>query len=107
MCTYGGFWREIDIDIDFWNRATPTSKLALMFHELAHCYCTRGHDFADGTEYPEPKFMDFFSKCTTEPGYYPDGCPLSIMHPIIIEDTCVANHYNDYVNELFNRCDPW
>lgn len=117
LCTYGGDWREIDLDRPYWNRATWLTKIALLYHELAHAYCTRRHDWAKGKKYPDPEtqvMIDLFnperppmSLLWPPPGFYDDGCPTSLMHPTIIDDECTQKHYSEYVKEMFQRCDPF
>lgn len=114
-CSYRMSFREIDLDKDFWSRATWFSRTSLLYHELAHCYCNRDHDFGDGTLYPDDSLkyllQTLFKKTTFNlyrpAGYFEDGCPLSLMHPTIINDDCLRYHYNEYIEEMFNRCDPY
>lgn len=114
VCNYGSTFHEIDIDKAFWDEATNTQKDALMKHELSHCYCDRDHDWDEGKNYPEPshsdKKNDTFNVTLFTPnheGMYEDNCPLSLMYPIIPNDACVWAHYQDYSNEIFNRCKPY
>jgi hypothetical protein len=112
LTTYGdiGGWREIDLDIDFYNNSDSVIRTILLFHELSHAFCDREHDFSDGKTYPDPKDLWFVRRShkTLENGYYPDdGCPLSILYPIVLEEPCFLSHYNDYVKEMFNRCIVW
>jgi hypothetical protein len=51
--------------------------------------------------------LNWVSKGGPRPGYYDDGCPSTFMHPVILDDFCVANHFSDYSKEMFNRCKPW
>jgi hypothetical protein len=107
-CYYGNGWREIDIQALWWMESSNTSRLALLWHELSHCYCGRGHDF-EGKKYPEP---DEIKKLAKENklggvGYYPDLCSKSIMFPIILLDECIKIHYNDYIKEMFRDCRPF
>lgn len=117
LCTYGSGWREIDLDENYWKGATWLNKIALLYHELAHCYCDRSHDWADKKMYYDPEtqfFMDIFnperipmSLIRTPPGFFDDGCAMSLMHPTIIDDDCTKKHYDHYVREMFERCDPY
>lgn len=114
VCNYGRTFREIDIDQNFWDEATNTQKEALMRHELSHCYCNRDHDWAEGKTYPEPSHSDrkndIFNVTLFTPnheGMYEDNCPLSLMYPILPSDSCVWSHYQDYSNEIFQRCEPY
>lgn len=113
VCTYGGYFREIDLDIDFWNHRSKLSRLALVFHELTHCYCSRGHDFGEGKAYSEKLTETWRIAMRTRstkkgtPGYWDDGCATTIMHPILANDDCLKEHYQEYIEEMFDRCEPW
>lgn len=113
LCTYGGFFREIDIDISYWNRSTYMTKTTLLFHELTHCYCGRGHDYGKKKNYPETeaarivRALQWKVEGGPRPGYWEDGCPVSIMYPVVADDDCVKAHYDQYVKEMFDRCRPW
>lgn len=118
-CTYGGDWREIDIDRVFFSSKSYLQKKALLFHEMIHCYCTRSHTYGSKarTPYPDGLFGRFVEKMTsekddpvipeTERPYFDDGCARSIMHPLIVSSNCMFNHYSHYIDEMFNRCRPW
>lgn len=100
LTSYGlGGFREIDIDLPYWEASTLTARKILLFHELTHAYCDREHDFNDGEEYEKGEDQ--------KKGLYKDGCPLSIMYPFIISDSCFMGHYDEYINEMFNRCEPF
>lgn len=109
LCHYAFGYRQIELDGPFFSQADANQRLALVFHELTHCYCTRSHDYKDG-KYPESKAeQEEEWKYRTEhggdrPGYFPDGCPVSIMAPIVVESYCVQSHYATYVTEMFDRC---
>lgn len=104
LCHYQHFFREIDIDPIIWGRLTDISKTVLIWHELTHCYCYRDHDYAEGKEYSSATEGEPKEKIL---GYYPDKCPLSIMSPVIIEDSCFIAHFVDYQHEQFDRCKPY
>jgi len=112
LCHYGGYFREIDVDIGYWNRSTFISQRTLLFHELTHCYCGRGHDYDDGAKYKElaDSYIVEGPICTVmdvSPGFYDDLCPKSLMFPSVLEDECVNKHYNEYIKEMFQRCRPY
>ena len=113
ICTQGLGFHEIDIDEDWWNMSTKISHMSLLYHELSHCYCEREHDWGTGTAYPEiakerfEEVIDSLRKGETPPGRYEDGCPLSILYPIVLDNQCFIGHYSDYVIEMFNRCTAW
>lgn len=114
-CTYQTDFREIDLDKVYWSRTTWLSKVALLYHELTHCYCERGHDFDEGEAYPENVLQTllgrYLVKIPLSPlrpaGYMDDFCPKSVMHPIIMDDECFEKHYGYYVKEMFARCKPF
>lgn len=113
LCHYLLGAREIDIDRNFWAHASPVERETLLWHELTHCFCDRDHDFGKGQNYPEVKLQTVVKHeinrltCTAEVGYLEDGCPKSIMHPVILDEGCMTEHYSYYINEMFDRCDPW
>jgi hypothetical protein len=107
-------FREIDIDNKYWATSSSAEKTTEMYHELTHCLCGRDHDFGKDQRYPEPETLEIFvvikNMCVekTEPkGLYEDGCPLSVMYPRILSGNCLSLHYNDYIKEMFDRCNPW
>lgn len=104
LTTYGKKFREIDIDPDYFENSTEVRKETLIFHELTHGYCYRGHTWGDDQVYPE--YLDWHGKKPTE-GYYKDGCPLSLMFPVVLDDYCTLTHFGEYVVEMFHNCDPY
>lgn len=113
LCTYGRGWRTIDIDKDFFKNATSERRKILLYHELTHCYCDRGHDWGNGEKYISPETERLLASFDSrpfyirEPGYYLDQCPISIMHPIIVEQGCIVDHQDDYLQEMWKRCKPF
>ena len=117
LCHYGVSFREIDIDSAYWKRATAYSKRILVYHELTHCYCGRDHDYAAGKIYPEHDRPQIAStrknpvlegfQLSSNNGYFDDGCPITIMHPVIVEDYCARIHYSHYISEMFERCEAY
>jgi hypothetical protein len=105
ICTAVSTFQEIDLDLDFWEHSTELSRLSLALHEMGHCYCGREHDYR-GKAYPTPDEINPRDK-STGPGYYKDGCPRSFMFPVILDDSCVVQHYNDYAVELFQGCETF
>ena len=44
QCSYSSSsTRKVNIDINYWNRATDLEKEFVVFHELGHCYLERSH----------------------------------------------------------------
>jgi hypothetical protein len=113
LCNYSDSWREIDIDPDFWSETSSGKQSALMFHELTHCYCGRSHDYGKDKSYPEENLSTLFNGLASflmikpDPGFYPDDCPLSIMYPVLPDEQCIESHWNDYLTEMFDRCEPF
>lgn len=118
LCTYGRGWREIDIDEAFFSENSTQRQKILVFHELTHCFCSRGHDF-NGVDYPSA-LTAFFERIKLKavrgipwcidrnvPGYLSDGCPASIMHPYILDQQCIDLHYDYYIDEMFEACEPY
>ena len=113
MCTYGGWFREIDVDPTYWKQTTKITHLALLFHELTHCYCDRGHDYGNGVNYPASsearlkQAIKWMVEGGPRPGFWDDGCPTSLMFPVVVDDICMKEHYREYTTEMFNNCKPW
>jgi hypothetical protein len=113
FCSNGGFFREIDLDINYWNNSTNTTRTALLFHELAHCYCGRDHDYGKDLKYPETealrreRALQWLIEGGPRPGYWDDGCPVSLMYPMVVDNECMRTHYREYTEEMFDRCKPW
>lgn len=108
LCYYLGTYRQIELDTLFWKFSDSHQRLALIFHELTHCYCSRKHDF-DGVKYPETdqekaEAHKKYKETGERHGYYDDGCPRSIMHPTVVDGFCIQLHYGEYIMEMFDRC---
>lgn len=112
LCTRAPGFREIDIDIDFWNKRGASQRLVTVFHELTHCYCAREHDYDKGTPYLPTEQgriaeASAWSVGQPKPGRFDDACPKSLMYPIVVDEDCFRSHYGEYVKEMFNRCNPY
>lgn len=45
QCSYGeNTSRRVNIDINYWNKASDLEKEFVIFHELGHCYLDRSHN---------------------------------------------------------------
>ncbi len=101
----GIYWsREIWLDKPWWDSHTQLEKEELVFHELGHCMLFRPH-----TELSKAtglmgwiERMLFKIGIAERKGYLKDGCPSSYMHPTILSESCISNHYEYYNDELFN-----
>lgn len=114
VCYFGNGFREIEIDIDYWNNTTPSERMVLVFHELAHCYCSREHNWALNKRYPPTEegrieeAKEWLKNGGPKPGRFDeDACPTSIMYPAVIDPECVFRHYDHYLHEMFDRCEPY
>ncbi len=103
LCTYGKNFREIDINMQYWHKSTWMTKRTLIYHEMTHCFCGRFHTWSGG-EYPDAEKMP---KAPLQVGLLGDGCPASIMYPIVVSDDCVAKHWDMYDSEMFDGCNPY
>lgn len=113
VCFRGSDFREIIIDNKEWNNTPYETRKELLFHELTHCLCGRGHDYGSGKNYPPPgmeRIVELFHKWPfymSRPGRFEDGCPTSIMFPYVLPKSCLDLHNKEYMDEMFNRCDAW
>jgi hypothetical protein len=113
ICFNHSRFKEIDIDKKQWKDHSEISRKNLLFHELTHCLCGRGHDYGDGERYQPleiEKVLDFIHNWpfyVPRPGRYVDGCPLTIMYTHVLPDSCLQIHQTEYFTEMFNRCNPW
>ena len=72
-------YRQITIDLEYWNSADINTRLALIYHELGHCDLDLDHDDTLKDDYR----------------------PLTLMHPNIASPWNSELSY--YTLELFNR----
>lgn len=103
-------FREIDIKTNTWYDYSYISRMSLMYHELSHGMCERGHTYSDGVLYPNkvsPEVDTANLMIPPVPGHYPDGCPLSLMAPFMVDDYCTLRYYSDYTAEMFKDCTPY
>jgi len=81
-CNY--YKSEITIDPGFWYTwgESRQRKKALVYHELAHCYCTLLH-------------VDELRE---------DGCPQSLMYSSLPTDSCLIKYMKEYIEEIDEEC---
>jgi hypothetical protein len=101
--------RSVTINSNKWDKLSSTTKITLVFHELTHCYCDRSHNYNEEESYEDDAdiFLVDSQLLANEPGYFEDGCPTTIMHPFILSDACMENHYDHYIDEMFDGCIPY
>jgi hypothetical protein len=104
QCHLEDNFREIDFDKNYWDNSDFTEKEMTPFHELAHCYCDRKHDYGKNKDYDENK--ETYPKSTSN-GFFEDECPLSLMYPVLFSKECFYRHYAEYIDEMFDRCEPY
>lgn len=110
VCTeFLGGNKEIEIDRQFWKNSQEQERIALIFHEAAHCLCNRKHDHRHG-KYKKVESFDTLYKMNSDDlkanGYFFDRCPASLMHPEIPASFCLHAHWEEYMEEIFERCSP-
>lgn len=70
--------KDVQIDPTHWKTSTDTQRETLMFHELGHCAMDLVH----------VETLDKY------------GCPLSLMYPSLIEDSCFEVFRERYYKEM-------
>jgi len=117
-CTYPMFGQKgiLEIDPEFWNRASDSEKWGLMWHELGHCVCSLGHPI-DREEldkpYEEGWFIRFLHRLGIKTAnrdprkdlYLIDGCPKTLMHPYLPSSYCLTAHKARYQQDIVKRCE--
>jgi hypothetical protein len=78
-CQFVGEYPLIAIDRDYYNKAEPFEREALVFHELGHCLLGREH-------------------CSVKK----DGKSVSLMEPIILSNELYSVERTAIVDELFH-----
>jgi hypothetical protein len=95
--------RRIQLDTKSWKSYDYAKKEALILHELGHCVCNLDHvhfmgKYDVGSKAPEK------SEDRLNAGFLEDGCPTSLMHPIVLDSECYTKHRDHYRYELHLRC---
>lgn len=97
--------REISISYWDFHMYDENAKESLVFHELAHCLCNIGHSHAEGAYgTPQEERSRPSNEKVRERGYLADGCPSSLMHPIMLDFGCYEAHRELYLNDIYERC---
>ena len=95
---------EVGINERSWKYESESERENLVFHELTHCLCGRDHDHHFG-KYRDRHHL-YNLELIKENGLMADGCPTSIMYPIILPYDCYDVHHAHYMKEMTERCDP-
>jgi len=93
----------IYLDIKTWKGYSKLQKEVLLFHELGHCVCDLDHEHFHGV-YPEDPVVPKNEIEKIKAGFLEDGCPVSIMHPRVLSNSCYKKHRTFYRYELNVRC---
>ena len=91
--------RQVILDQSFWTQNGPIEKAALIYHELAHCYCNENHGWGKTGLYTKDGTNDSH-------GFFWDECPKSLMYPYVVGEECYLRHYAEYMDEMFKKCEP-
>jgi hypothetical protein len=113
LCYYPMFGNKgkIEIDTNFWVQASETKRRGLMWHEFGHCVCGLGHSVE--IEQLEPNWLIKFLhrlgvKTARNRGFYlNDGCPKSLMHPLLPSEECLEKHWESYKSQIIKSCRPF
>ena len=101
QCQYGVGFREIVIDSTYWKDLDSVDRTMVLEHELGHCYCNEGHQFGKNhTKYSE-------DGVSPQEGFFGDSCPKSLMYPYNMYQGCVYRHLPEYLDDLFENCNPY
>jgi hypothetical protein len=108
VCYPNPFGSEIYIDKDWWENNTDyLEREQLIYHEIGHCTLLKMHTKPTDAE----GFFGWLERLTFRLGIkersdmLSDGCPTSYMYPYLLEKSCINNHYDYYIDELFGRAD--
>lgn len=96
---------RVEIDKLFWEYGSSVSKKALIYHELGHCVCNRDHVPPNSAKWLTD-FLDSLQIRHVRAVELPDGCPKSLMNPVMPDDACLQRHWGLYKDELFKTCVP-
>lgn len=94
MCTKNILTNRIDVDRSSFQELRKIDKIAVMFHEFAHCYLKRDHT-EDVKVFQRYDYLLNMTRRTV--------CPASIMYPSINYKDCLIDNYNYYMLELFTN----
>ena len=106
VCWPLGYLTEIDISRRWWfDMSSSLQKMELIYHELGHCVINRVHTKSKYGEDYVTRFENYLFELgiLKELNDLKDGCPSSIMNPIVLDERCIIKHYNYYVDEFFNK----
>jgi hypothetical protein len=80
LCSPDTTVNTITVDPTYWKMLSPTTREALMFHELGHCLLGRSHDTTLNNS----------------------GRPAQIMHPSLVAEVDYLGHREELVHRLFH-----
>lgn len=96
---------EIEIDKDWWYGfwTTQMDKKLVVYHELEHCIRYRLHtDRKEKIKNVLDIFdeIGYFLGLIDKPGFFSDGCAVSLMNSYTESTYCQEKHYSDYIKEM-------
>lgn len=94
---------KIQIEKEWWYRTGDYEHWSVVYHEAGHCVCHLDHTSDTDSEW----FFDLLAHHGVRAIHAPwmaDGCPKSLMYPIVVGQDCVIRHEDEYVKELFAKC---
>lgn len=107
LCEYGIFANTVTISDREYDKNEPLQLHSTVMHELGHAVLNRGHyppeTLADVTSF---KYLMLYLKIKaggTVPSHREDFCPISIMYPYSFSDYCYLKHFQEYMEELFDK----
>lgn len=93
---------RIYLDSKFWETSSPERREVLILHELGHCLCRLDHNYYEGTY--DKSDLEEGETGNYKNGYLPDQCPVTLMHPVVLDSDCFKKHRELYRYELRLRC---
>lgn len=96
---------EIEIDKKWWDSKWTSflDKQFVVWHELEHCIRFRMHTNRVKKIYDIEDLLDeigYLLGIIPKPGYFKDGCPVSIMNSHSMSHKCQSDHYQDYIRDI-------
>lgn len=96
----------IEIDRNYWESHSSISRWSLIFHEMGHCILGREHPMLEMGSFI--KWLESLGIKTIrhQENYLKDGCPKTLMHPYDFSDSCITDHLDYYIKELYTDTSP-
>ena len=97
--------KKIEINIHWWRNpnSSQISKRLVVYHELEHCIRYRMHTNKATEIHDLSSFFDeigYLLGLIPKPGFFEDGCPVSLMNSQIAGSACQEKYYNVWIKEM-------